>query len=85
MPGLIATGTFAFIFSLDGVPVRGGIHPDQCGHLAGRHRRVLRLPGFELGTGVCALAVVATAPVFALALLVQRHFVRGLTLGAIRG
>jgi ABC-type maltose transport system permease subunit len=24
-------------------------------------------------------------PMFALALLVQRHFVRGLTLGAIRG
>ena len=29
-----------------------------------------------------ALAVVAMAPVFALALLVQKHFVRGLTLGA---
>jgi ABC-type glycerol-3-phosphate transport system permease component len=29
--------------------------------------------------------VVAMVPVFALALLVQRHFVRGLTLGAIRG
>lgn len=32
-----------------------------------------------------ALAVVATAPIFVLSLLVQRHFVRGLTLGAIRG
>jgi ABC-type glycerol-3-phosphate transport system permease component len=30
-------------------------------------------------------AGVAVVPMFALALLVQRHFVRGLTLGAIRG
>jgi ABC-type glycerol-3-phosphate transport system permease component len=29
--------------------------------------------------------VVATAPIFILVLLVQRHFVRGLTLGAVRG
>ena len=29
--------------------------------------------------------MVATLPVFVLVLLVQRHFVRGLTLGAVRG
>jgi ABC-type glycerol-3-phosphate transport system permease component len=29
--------------------------------------------------------MVATLPVFFLVLLVQRHFVRGLTLGAVRG
>ena len=32
-----------------------------------------------------ALATVATAPLFVHGLLVQRHFVRGLTLGAVRG
>ena len=31
------------------------------------------------------LAMVATLPVFILVLLVQRQFVRGLTLGAVRG
>ena len=30
-------------------------------------------------------AIIATAPIFLLGLLVQKHFVRGLTLGAIRG
>ena len=48
------------------------------------------ISGFTGGQGsnwgrACALSMVATLPVFILVLLLQRHLVRGLTLGAVRG
>jgi multiple sugar transport system permease protein len=84
VPGLIATGTFAFIFSW----------MEFLFAVVFTRTKAVTLPvaiaGFSGSQGsnwgqASALAVVAILPVFALALLVQRHFVRGLTLGAIRG
>ena len=84
VPGLIATGTFAFIFSW----------MEFLFAVVFTRTKAVTLPvaiaGFTGGQGsnwgqASALAVVAMLPVFALAMLVQRHFVRGLTLGAIRG
>jgi multiple sugar transport system permease protein len=84
LPGLIATGTFAFIFSWSEflfaliltrnnaftLPVTIG------GYFGGQ--------GTVAGPGA-ALCVVATLPLFVMGMLVQKHFVRGLTLGAVRG
>jgi multiple sugar transport system permease protein len=84
VPGLIATGTFAFIFSW----------MEFLFAVVFTRTKAVTLPvaiaGFSGSQGsnwgqASALAVVAMLPVFALAMLVQRHFVRGLTLGAIRG
>lgn len=84
VPGLIATGSFAFIFSW----------MEFLFAVVFTRTKAVTLPvaiaGFSGSQGsnwgqASALAVVAMLPVFALALLVQRHFVRGLTLGAIRG
>ncbi|MEA2526430.1 MAG: multiple sugar transport system permease protein [Thermomicrobiales bacterium] len=83
-PGLIATGTFAFIFSWTEFLFAVVITRTNSFTLP------VAIAGFSGSQGsnwgqASALAVVATAPVFALGLLVQRHFVRGLTLGAVRG
>ena len=84
LPGLIATATFAFIFSWT----------EFLFAVIFTRTNAVTLPvaiaGFSGSQGsnwgqASALAVVATAPVFVLGLLVQRHFVRGLTLGAVRG
>jgi multiple sugar transport system permease protein len=84
VPGMIATGTFAFIFSW----------MEFLFAVVFTRTKAVTLPvavaGFSGSQGsnwgqASALAVVAMLPVFALALLVQRHFVRGLTLGAVRG
>jgi multiple sugar transport system permease protein len=84
LPGIVATGTFAFIFSW----------MEFLFAVVFTRTKAVTLPvavaGFSGSQGsnwgqASALAVVAMVPVFALALLVQRHFVRGLTLGAIRG
>ncbi len=84
LPGLVATTTFAFIFAWT----------EFLFAVVLTRTNAVTLPvviaGFTGGQGsnwgrACALSVVATAPVFILVLLVQRHFVRGLTLGAVRG
>lgn len=84
MPGLIATATFAFIFSWTEflfavifTRTNAVTLPVAIAGLSGAQ-------GSNWGQA-SALAVIATAPVFVLGLLVQRHFVRGLTLGAVRG
>lgn len=84
IPGLIATATFAFIFSwteflfaVSFTQTKAVTVPVVIAGLTGSQ-------GSNWGQGA-ALACVATAPVFVLGLLVQRHFVRGLTLGAVRG
>ncbi len=84
IPGLIATATFAFIFSWTEFLFAVVLTRTDAVTLP------VAIAGFSGSQGsnwgqASALAVVATAPVFALSLLVQRHFVRGLTLGAIRG
>jgi multiple sugar transport system permease protein len=84
LPGLIATATFAFIFSWT----------EFLFAVVFTRTNAVTLPvaiaGFSGAQGsnwgqASALAVIATAPVFGLGLLVQKHFVRGLTLGAVRG
>jgi multiple sugar transport system permease protein len=84
LPGLVATTTFAFIFAWT----------EFLFAVVFTRTNAVTLPvvisGFTGGQGsnwgrACALSVVATAPVFILVLLLQRHFVRGLTLGAVRG
>jgi multiple sugar transport system permease protein len=84
LPGLIATTTFAFIFAWT----------EFLFAVVFTRTNAVTLPvvisGFTGAQGsnwgrACALSVVATAPVFILVLLVQKHFVRGLTLGAVRG
>src|SRR5438270_3125870 len=84
LPGLVATGTFAFIFSWT----------EFLFALIVTRNNAFTLPvtisGYFGGQGsvwgqAAALAVVATLPLFVIGLLVQKHFVRGLTLGAVRG
>jgi multiple sugar transport system permease protein len=84
LPGLVATTVFAFIFSWT----------EFLFAVVFTRTNAFTLPvaiaGFTGAQGsnwgrACALAMVATLPVFILVLLVQRHFVRGLTLGAVRG
>ncbi|MGH2615807.1 MAG: carbohydrate ABC transporter permease, partial [Thermomicrobiales bacterium] len=84
LPGLIATATFAFIFSWTEflfavifTRTNAVTLPVTIAGLSGTQ-------GSNWGQA-SALAVVATAPIFVLGLLVQKHFVRGLTLGAVRG
>jgi multiple sugar transport system permease protein len=84
LPGLIATGTFAFIFSWTEFLFAVVLTRTDAFTLP------VAIAGYSGSQGsnygqASALAVVATLPVFVLSLLVQRHFVRGLTLGAVRG
>lgn len=84
IPGLIATGTFAFIFAWTEFLFAVVLTRTDAITLP------IVIAGFSGSQGsnwgqASALAVVATAPVFALSLLVQKHFARGLTLGAVRG
>jgi multiple sugar transport system permease protein len=84
IPGLIATGTFTFIFSWT----------EFLFALIFTRTAAVTLPvtisGYYGSQGAvwgqaAALAIVATLPLFVLGLLLQRHFIRGLTLGAVRG
>lgn len=83
-PGLVATGTFAFIFSWT----------EFLFALLLTRNNAFTLPvtisGYYGSQGsvwgqAAALTVVATLPLLIVSILVQRHFVRGLTLGAVRG
>jgi multiple sugar transport system permease protein len=86
LPGLIATATFAFIFSWTEFLFAVILTRTEAVTLP------VAIAGFGgyLAQGAnygqaSALAMIATLPIFVLSLLVQRHFVRGLTLGAVRG
>jgi multiple sugar transport system permease protein len=84
IPGLIATGTFAFIFAWTEFLFAVVLTRTDAVTMP------VAIAGFSGSQGsnwgqASALAVIATAPVFALSLLVQKHFARGLTLGAVRG
>lgn len=84
LPGLIATGTFAFIFSWTEFLFAVVLTRTEAYTLPVVIAGYTGAQGSNYGQA-SALAVVATLPVFLLSLLVQRHFVRGLTLGAVRG
>jgi multiple sugar transport system permease protein len=83
LPGLIATGTFAFIFSWTEFLFALVLTRDKTQTLP------VVISGYYGSQGslwgqAAALSVVATVPLFVLGLAVQRHFVRGLTLGAVK-
>ena len=84
LPGLIATGTFAFIFSWTEFIFAVTLTRTNAVTLPVAIAGYTGSQGSNYGQA-SALAVIATAPVFALSLLVQKHFARGLTLGAVRG
>lgn len=84
IPGLIATGTFAFIFAWTEFIFAVVLTRTDAVTLPVAIASFSGSQGSNWGQA-SALAVVATAPVFALSLLVQKHFARGLTLGAVRG
>jgi len=84
MPGLIATATFAFIFSWTEFLFAVSFTRTESVTIPVVIAGLTGAQGSNWGQGT-ALACIATAPVFVLGLLVQRHFVRGLTLGAVRG
>ena len=84
LPGLIATATFAFIFSWTEFLFAVVLTRTNSYTLPVTFAGYIGSQGTAYGQAA-SLAVVATAPLFAIGLLVQRHFVRGLTLGAVRG
>jgi multiple sugar transport system permease protein len=84
MPGLIATATFAFIFSWTEFLFAVVFTRTNAFTLPVTIAGYVGSQGTNYGQAT-SLALVATAPLFLLGLLVQKHFVRGLTLGAVRG
>ena len=83
-PGIVATGILAFIFSWNNFLFSLII--------AGFNTRTLPIAVYSFLSyeeinwgGLTAAATVITLPVLVLALLVQKHIVRGLTLGALKG
>jgi len=84
LPGIIATATFAFIFSWTEFLFAVVLTRTNAYTLPVTISGYFGSQGSAYGQAA-SLAVVATAPLFVLGLLVQRHFVRGLTLGAVRG
>jgi multiple sugar transport system permease protein len=83
-PGMVATGILSFIFSWNNFLFSLII--------AGFKTRTLPIAVYNFLSyeeinwgGLTAAATVITLPVLILALLVQKHIVRGLTLGAMKG
>ena len=83
-PGIVATGILSFIFSWNNFLFSLII--------AGFKTRTLPIAVYNFLSyeeinwgGLTAAATVITLPVLVLALLVQKHIVRGLTLGALKG
>lgn len=84
LPGLIATATFTFIFAWTEFLFAVIFTRTKAFTLPVAISGYTGAQGSNWGQA-SALAVVATLPIFLVGLLVQRHFVRGLTLGAVRG
>ena len=84
-PGIVSAAAFAFIFSFT----------EFLFALVLTSREAVTLPVVVSGMAVAfqgalygessALTLVSLIPAFVLGMLVQRHLVRGLTLGAIQG
>src|SRR5579884_119084 len=83
LPGLIATATFAFIFSWTEFLFALILTRNNAFTLPVTIAGYYGTQGAIWGQAA-ALAVVATIPLFVIGVLVQKHFVRGLTLGAVK-
>jgi len=82
--GIVAVALFSFIFSwnefLYGLILTSNNTRTLCGSIPGLIR-----PHGTLWGEVCAIATVASMPVAILIFVLQRHLVRGLSLGAVKG
>ncbi len=84
MPGIIATGAFAFIAVWTEFFFALNLTSRNAFTLPTVFRSFLSFQGAQYGES-SALAVTSLVPSIVLGMLVQRHLVRGLTLGAVRG
>jgi multiple sugar transport system permease protein len=83
-PGIVAAAVFAFIACWTEFFFALVLTSRQAFTLPTVFRAFLGFQGAQYGEA-SALAVVSLVPSIALGMLVQRHLVRGLTLGAVRG
>jgi multiple sugar transport system permease protein len=83
-PGIVAAAVFAFIACWSEFFFALVLTSRQAFTLPTVFRAFLGFQGAQYGEA-SALAVVSLVPSIALGMLVQRHLVRGLTLGAVRG
>jgi multiple sugar transport system permease protein len=83
MPGIIAAATFAFIAVWTEFFFALNLTSRHAFTLPTVFRAFLGFQGAQYGEA-SALAVISLVPSVALGILVQRHLVRGLTLGAVR-
>lgn len=84
MPGLISAGAFAFIFSWTEFFFALILTSQNAVTLPALFPQFLGFQGAQYGES-SALTIVSMGPAIILGLLVQRHLVRGLTLGAVQG
>lgn len=82
-PGLTATTIFIFIFSWTEFVFALVLSRNNILTLPVLVSRFFSTQSYEWGVA-SAVAVIATLPVVILGLLVQKHFVRGMTMGAVR-
>lgn len=84
MPGIVAAAVFAFIFVWIEFFFALILTSRVAYTLPTVFRAFLSFQGAQYGEA-CALATTSLVPSIMLGMLVQRHLVRGLTLGALRG
>ena len=83
-PGIVAAGVFAFVFAWTEFFFALNLTSQHAFTLPSIFRSFLGFQGAQYGES-SALTVISLVPSIALGLLVQRHLVRGLTLGALHG
>ena len=83
-PGIVAAGVFAFVFAWTEFFFALNLTSQHAFTLPSIFRSFLGFQGAQYGES-SALTVISLVPSIALGLLVQRHLVRGLTLGALQG
>lgn len=83
-PGLVAASAFAFIFAWTEFFFALNLTSQHAYTLPALFRQFLGFQGAQYGES-SALTIVSLGPSLVLGLLVQRHLVRGLTLGAVTG
>jgi multiple sugar transport system permease protein len=82
MPGIVAAAVFAFVFAWTEFFFALNLTSQHAYTLPSIFRSFLGFQGAQYGES-SALTVISFVPSIALGLLVQRHLVRGLTLGAL--
>ena len=83
-PGIVVAGVFAFVFAWTEFFFALNLTSQHAFTLPSIFRSFLGFQGAQYGES-SALTVISLVPSIALGLVVQRHLVRGLTLGALQG